>query len=260
MVSIRPHGVDPAAWRRFRHMASIPLTEDPAAYWVIHRVFATEGLRAGMGGTLEQRYSTGLTFLDRLLDGGIRAGALLALSAPPGSQSELLIEQFALSRETLYVSTVRPEREVREQVTRKAVTDPDLTVHNQRPEDLLENPARITGEIPPGSFVVVDSVNGLESADRHAHVAFLNDLKASLRDTNSVGVLHCIAGDSSLPRLRDLTLNRADQVWQLQVMSLSRDIKTRLLITKMRNGRAPTEPVDLLMTDRVRVDTSRRIA
>jgi len=72
-------------------------------------------------------------------------------------------------------------------------------------------------------------------------------------------VLHCIAGDAPVPPLRDLSLNRADHVWQLQVMALSRDVKTRLLITKVRNGRALTEPVDLLMTDRVRVDTSRRI-
>lgn len=213
-----------------------------------------------MVGTPERRFSTGLTFLDRLLDGGIKAGALVALSAPPGSQSELLIEQFVGSRETLYISTVRPEREIREQVASTAVTDPDLTVRNPSPEEMLENPGMVTGEIPPESFVVIDTTNGLESVDRREYVQFLNDMKAGLHEADSVGILHCIAGDPPHPPLRDLTLNRADQVWQLQVMTLSRDIKSRLLITKMRNGRAPTEPVDLLMTDRVRVDTSRRIA
>lgn len=207
-----------------------------------------------------RRFSTGIPFLDRVLDGGIPVGTLVALTAPPGSQSELLLEQFVRARSSLYVSTVRPEAEVRANVARQDAESLDLAVANHTPEDLLADPERVTSQVSPESFVVVDTINGLESADRARYLAFLNDLKACLRETDSVGVLHCIGGDAPVPPLRDLSLNRADQVWQLQVMALSRDVKTRLLITKVRNGRALTEPVDLLMTDRVRVDTSRRIS
>lgn len=208
----------------------------------------------------DRRFSTGSTFLDRLLDGGIQVGTLVALTAPPGSQSELLLEQFVRTRPSLYVSTVRPEAEVRAQVSRPDASPPDLSVVNAAPEDLLADPGAVTAQVPPESFVVLDTANGLESADRERYLGFLNDLKARLRETDSVGVLHCIGGEAPVPPLRDLSLNRADHVWQLQVMPLSRDVKTRLLITKVRNGRALTEPVDLLMTDRVRVDTSRRIS
>lgn len=213
-----------------------------------------------MATPVKRRFSTGITFLDRVLDGGIEVESLVALTAPPGSQSELLLDQFVRTRPSLYVSTVRPEAEVREHIARQDAETPDLTVLNPAPDDLLAAPEQVTSQVPPESYVLVDTVDGLESADRGRYLAFLNDLKARLRETDSVGVLHCVAGDSPVPPLRDLSLNRADQVWQLQVLTLSRDIKTRLLIPKVRNGRALTEPIDLLMTDRVRVDTSRRIS
>lgn len=206
----------------------------------------------------DRRFSTGLPFLDRRIDGGFATGCLLALSAPPHSQSELLIRQFVRSRRTLYVSLTRPAWEVRMWADEGGYPEPDLTVIDPEPRTLLDDVAPIEESLVPESFVVVDRSNALESADREEYLAFLDRLKEVLRDADSVGVLHCSQRAPS-PPLRGLTLDRADQVWQLELLPLSREIKNRLLVTKSRWGRALREPIDILLTDRVQVDTSRRI-
>jgi hypothetical protein len=111
----------------------------------------------------------------------------------------------------------------------------------------------------PESFVVFDPIDGLERAGRERYLPFVNGLKRRLRATDRVGVFHGLDTDP-VPDLRRLTLPRADHVWRPEQLVLSREIKTRLLVTKARGGRALSEPIPLRIDDRVRVDTSRRIA
>ncbi|MFB6118941.1 hypothetical protein [Halosegnis sp.] len=206
-----------------------------------------------------RRYSTGLQFLDRRVDGGLAAGTMLALVAPAHSQSALILRQLLCSRQTLHVSTLRPEKEVRAWATDGAATPPELAVFHASPEELCSEFERVESAIPPESFVMFDRVNGLEAADREAYLEVLDRLKTKLEEMDSVGILHCTDTYPS-PEKRGVTLSRADQVWQLELLPLSRDIKNRLLVTKSRYGRALREPIDVLLTDRVEVDTSRRIS
>lgn len=205
-----------------------------------------------------RRFTTGLTFLDRMIGGGLPAGGLLSLTAPPTSQSELLLAELMRVRQTVVVSTTRPEEEIRDWADANAGSE-ESTIVSTDPESLLEDPERATTPLSPESFLIVDSVNSLEMASRDRYLAFLNHLKERLRETDSVGILHCI-DETDTPPQRSLTLHRSDFVWQLEVLVLSREIKTRLLVTKARQGRALTEPVPLRLTDRVQIDTSRRIA
>lgn len=136
---------------------------------------------------------------------------------------------------------------------------PDRTVIEATPQKLLGESVPLEERLVPECFVIVDRANGLENADREPYLAFLDRLKTLLHETDSVGVLHCTHRTPSPPR-RGLTLDRVDQVWQLELLPLSREIKNRLLVTKSRNGRALREPIDILLTGRVQVDTSRRIS
>lgn len=206
-----------------------------------------------------RRFSTGLPFLDRLLDGGIPAGTLLALTAPPASQSELLLRELLATHRTLYVSSLRPAAEVGAWAAATVPGEVDVRAEHRRPATLLDDPDSLVDAVDPESVVVVDPVDGVEAGDRGAYVEFLARLSGRLREVDSVGVLHCMDHGAD-PPARATTLKRADAVWQVELAALSRDIKTRLLVTKSRHGRALTEPVPLLMTDRVRIDTSRRIA
>lgn len=205
-----------------------------------------------------RRFSTGLPFLDRRIDGGLAAGCLLALTAPPQSQSELLLRQLLCERRTLYVSVTRPAAEVERWVAAGHRRASDLTVIAPEPHALLEGIAPIEEHLTPECFVIIDRANEIEAADRDRYLTFLDRFKELLYETESVGVLHCSNRSLDPPR-RGLTLDRADQVWQLELLPLSREIKNRLLVTKSRRSRALREPIDILLTDRVQVDTSRRI-
>lgn len=206
----------------------------------------------------ERRYSTGLPFLDRRLDGGVPTGCLLAIVAKPQSQSELLLRQLARTHQTLFVTMTRPAAEVASWAERGARTGPELTVIEHEPAELLAEITPVEAAHSPESVVIIDRTNGLEGASRGEYLSFLNDLKDLLERTDSVGVLHC-SETTPRPERRGLTLDRADQVWQLELLHLSKEIKSQLLVTKSRKSRALTEPIDLLLTDRVQIDTSRRI-
>lgn len=207
----------------------------------------------------DRRFSTGLPFLDRRIDGGLTIGSLLALTAPPHSQSELLLRQLVFTRPTLYVSLTRPAPEVELWASRGASSVSDLTVITPDPQTLLDDVSLLENHFISECFVIIDRVNRLEAADREEYLPFLNQFKMLLNETDSVGVVHCSQRTPPPPR-RGLTLDRVDQVWQLELLPLSREIKNRLLVTKSRTGRALQEPIDILLTDRVQVDTSRRIS
>lgn len=206
-----------------------------------------------------RQYSTGLTFLDRRIDGGLHAGSLLAITAPPQSQSAGFLREFLQTHQTLYISTVLPADEIEAWAGGGGRTPTNLTALRKDPETLLSDAESVFERIAPESFVIVDQTNELEESSRSEYLRFLDSLKTALRRTDSVGVLHCLE-DTPRPTLRTLTLSRADQVWQIELMGLSREIKSRLLITKSRYGRALREPIDIILTDRVAVDTSRKIS
>ena len=84
-------------------------------------------------------------------------------------------------------------------------------------------------------------------------------MKARLREIDSVGIVHCIEADHA-PANRELTLKRADQVWELQTLVRPREIKTQLLVTKARRGMVFDRPIPLVLSDTVRIDHSRYIS
>ena len=209
----------------------------------------------------DRRFSTGMSFLDRRIDGGIPVGTAVALTAPASSQSELLLGELTQGWDLLYISTICPdEAELRAILEPRRSAERSLTIEYAPPESLLENPESYLSKLSPESVLVLDVANSLESAQRDTYLNVLNTFKATLRDLDCIGLLHCLEGEGSQIPRRGLTLKRADHVWQLQTAALSNEIKSRLLITKSRGYRALSEPVPLVMTDRVQIDTSRNIS
>lgn len=200
----------------------------------------------------------GLDALDRPLGGGLPGGKLSALVSPPESQSDLLLEQLAGTHEALYVSTNRPAQEVREQLD--AIGDGATTeVASVRPTDLLVDWRAHLEDVPSGGVVIVDRVNGLEVGDRDAYLDFLEELRGAAAANDAAVLLHC-PGTESPPHLRSVTLGRADLAMELRMLFHPRKIETYLTVTKHRGGAARPEPIKLVLTDRIRVDTSRDIA
>lgn len=198
-----------------------------------------------------ERLPTGVAELDRRLGGGVPAGTLVALVAPPATQSELLLREPLDANGGTYLSALRPADEA-------AVPD-GATAEHARPEELLAGADSLLAPVGDGEAVLVDPVNELEAdADRDRYVDFLATLKSRLRETGGVGFLHALE-QASEPPLRWLTLARADAVWNLHLAVTPLAVETRLTVTKARGDRTLDEPLKLRLSDRVSVDTSRDI-
>ncbi|MFB6171858.1 MAG: transcriptional regulator [Haloarculaceae archaeon] len=193
------------------------------------------------------RLPTGLDGLDGRLGGGVAAGALVALTAPPDSGSERLCYALAAANDARYLSTFRPADEVR------AVLDahPGEVSVEQTPADaLLESPGEtLDGLDLDGSAVVVDTATELERAGRDQYRRALDVLKRRLRATGSVALLHCQDVEPA-PMRRGLTLGRADVTLRLRFTGFPERLDPRLYVTKHRGGPSPDEAIPLAFAGR----------
>lgn len=195
--------------------------------------------------------STGLPGLDRHLGGGLPAGSLVALTAPPDSQSERLLYRFAAANPSRYLTTFRPADEI-EAVIGDRVPDADIPVERVRDDRLLDDPGGQFDGLD-GEAVVVDTATELERAGRDQYRRTLDVLKRRLRATDSVALLHCLDVEPT-PMRRGLTLGRADVVWRLRFAGFPDRADPRLLVTKFRGGTAPPEALALRFGERVRAE------
>ncbi|ARS91383.1 RAD55 family ATPase [Natrarchaeobaculum aegyptiacum] len=208
---------------------------------------------------MEERLQTGIEVLDRKLDGGLPPGYVVAFTADPASQSELLLYELTAARGTLYVTTERTDEVVRRaiDVSPSAVGSP--TVRHVSGENPLEETARLVEALPDGANLIVDTLDVLEAADETEYVSFLNGLKTRMLETGSIAVLHCLKGTSE-PENRTRTHHAADAVFDLRTQVAGTDLENTLAIPKFRDGGQPTETIKLELTEEVAIDTSRDIA
>lgn len=198
------------------------------------------------------RVTTGVSGLDDRLDGGFPAGSLVALTAPPDSQSEQLCYQFAVAAGATYLSTFRPADEVATAVATR-FPDASLAVEQTPATSLLDEPAATLDELPGGPSYVLDTATELERAGRDRYRRTLDVLKRRIRSNDGVALLHCLDIEPS-PMRRGLTLGRADVALRLQFTGLPDRLAPRMYVTKLRGGVAPDETVPLRFAERVVVD------
>lgn len=206
---------------------------------------------------MSERLSTGVAVIDRHMHGGIPRGSLLAVSAPPESQSELLLAAASSVADTHYLTAGRTADAVTASLDRP--TRPSFTVEEVSPESLATDSDVLADAVPDGGYLVVDAFDEIEALDDDVHRATLRQLSTRLRELESVGILHC-AQQESRTAARRRTLQYADVVWRLHLVVTTLSVDTRLVISKVRRGRPHLEPVKLKLTDQVLVDTSRDIA
>lgn len=199
------------------------------------------------------RRSTGVPGLDEALDGGVPPGSLVALTAAPRAQSEPLLYAMGAANSARYLSTLRPEAEVRDTVAATGYEATTIDVRGVDGEAVLADPKTHLSGLDAGSVLVVDPTTELEQGDRERYREFLDTCKRALRVTDSVGVLHCHENTPSVLR-RDMTLARADLVWDVRTTVCEGDLRTCLAVTKFRGG-TPAGTLDLSFADGVAVST-----
>ena len=213
---------------------------------------------SGDGSVRMEPLPTGISVLDREFGGGIPSGSLVALTADPASQSELILDRFSRVRECRYLTTVRSADAVEASLTLDEGDD-ETVVRDATGDDPFGTVLDAAAELPDEGTVVVDSVGPLEAGDREGYGEFLGELRRHVDDADGLAVLHALKG-AAADRNRIVTEQVADVVFDLRTTVTGTEIANRLVVPKFRGGAALEEPLKLKLTDSVSVDTSRDIA
>ncbi|WP_247000305.1 RAD55 family ATPase [Halosolutus gelatinilyticus] len=205
------------------------------------------------------RLETGIDVLDRKLDGGLPPGSIVAYAADAASQSELLLYELTAARGTLYLSTERSDEAVRHAIETSPSAVGSPTIRRVTSDTPLEESTRLINALPDGANLIIDTMDVLERTEAGDYMAFLNDLKRQMLETNSIAVLHCLKGEP-IPPNRTRTEHAADAVFDLRTELSGTEIENHLSVPKFRGGDQPTETIKLELVEEVAIDTSRDIA
>lgn len=208
---------------------------------------------------MADRLQTGIDVLDRKLEGGIPAGSLVALAAPPASQAELFLYELTATRGTLYLSLDRMSDAVSESIDGAPTRTGNPTVRDVPGEAPLDNATKLVSALPESSNLILDPINVLERQEPPRYRNFMNDLQNHIYNTDSLALLHCMAG-ADVPTLRDTTMHMADVVFELTTEVKGDRVENKLAVPKFRGGRALSDVIKLELADQVSIDTSRDIA
>ncbi len=209
---------------------------------------------------MSARLPTGIDILDRKLEGGIPAGSIVALTAEPASQAELLLYELTAARGTLYLSTGRSDQAVQDGLERTQTRTGSPTVrHIGDDGEPLDQANQLIRALPESANLIIDTADPLERRDAVRYRNFLNELQTQMVNTEGLAFLHCLDGVAP-PENRDVTEYMADVVFELETVLNGEQLENRLLVPKFRGGRALTEAIKLELTEQVSVDTSRDIA
>ena len=209
---------------------------------------------------MSARLPTGIDVLDRKLEGGIPAGSIIALTAEPASQSELLLYELTATRGTLYLSTGRSDQAIQDGLERSPAQTGNPTIrHVGTDGEPLDQAQQLIRALPESANLIIDPADILERRDEERYQNFLIELQTQMVNTGGLAFLHCLDGQNP-PHNRDMSEYMADVVFDLQTKLNGEEIENRLLVPKFRGGGALTEAIKLELTEAVTIDTSRDIA
>jgi len=228
-------------------LAAVPEREDPLQAGHAQEAYETAVQRLLEGRAplnSSERLSTGIEPLDRELGGGLPPGSVVALTADPNSQSELLLYELTTERGTLYLTTERSESLVRQDISNSVAEVGSPTIRRLDDQQPIEVTSELVRRLPEGANLVIDTMELLERTDRSTYVDFLNHLIEHIRETGSIAVLHCLRG-ASVPNNRSSTEHFADVVFDLQTTVDDSTVEQQLSIPKSRTDRVPAEAIEL---------------
>jgi len=205
------------------------------------------------------RLETGIEVLDRKLDGGLPPGTIVALTAEPASQSELILYELTAARGSLYLTTERSDQAVRDAIEKTNAPVGSPTVRDISGSEPLDQANRLIRALPEGANLIIDTANVLERGDRNRFRNFMTELQTHMVNTGSIAFMHCMK-EQTPPQNRSSTKHMADVVFDLETQVRGSELENRLTVPKFRGGTALKESIKLELADEVAIDTSRDIA
>ncbi|GAB3665615.1 DUF7125 family protein [Halopiger thermotolerans] len=231
-----------AEWRGVPILGCVPDRPSPlandevaAAFDEIVERLRTQSPRERAPPTTDgDRLPVGADALDRHLDGGLPAGAIVALVADPASQAERLLYRATELRGTLYLSTEGSRKTVRRAIETSTVDAGEPTIRRVAGDDALAEATALVEDLPDAATLIVDPVDELERRDRSTYVSFLDTLSERLAETDGLAIFHCLDFDE--PANRSATLRAADAVFELETVGsgLESDVGHAVSVTKYR--------------------------
>lgn len=205
---------------------------------------------------------TGVAELDARLGGGPRPGTLAALQAPPESQKGPLLYSLMYQRPTTYVTTVRSEDDVRDELDH-VLGDCEYSVREAGTRHPIRGVKRaIEADAGAGDQyrnIIVDSVNALERTGHYdRYVDLLRAIKSHLLETGGLAVLHC-TDQEPVPELRTETLGSSGLVLDLNIVVEKNTLENHLTVPKARGQSSIDEVIKLKLGQEIQVDTSRNL-
>jgi KaiC/GvpD/RAD55 family RecA-like ATPase len=228
------------------------------------------------------RLPTGLSILDRTLNGGIPKGSLVYFSAEPVSQPEIFLFEFTLPRKTFYFTTDKSEDNIKRHMTELNISYDHVEFFDIRQEyyDNIYVTSTEHGEGERRLYELIDTkLDYIYSSGESNytiifdHFSFLIDMSIDVhalknllhkvyemdKERESTCILFLLKGVHDR-RTETIFQNVCDVIFDVDVEKKGDKMACKLSIPRIR-GMAPIiDYIRFKVADRVYIDTSRDIA
>jgi KaiC/GvpD/RAD55 family RecA-like ATPase len=228
------------------------------------------------------RLSTGLSILDRTLNGGFPKGSLVYFSAEPITQPEIFLFEFTLPRKTFYFTTDKSEDNLKRHMSELNLSYEHIefidirreyyddiyvtsTEHGEGERRLYELiDAKLdyiysTGE--SGYTIIFDHFSFLidMNIDVHALKNMLHKIYEMDKERESTCILFVLKGVHDR-RIETIFQNVCDVIFDVDVEKKGDKMSSKLSVPRIRGMTPIIDYIRFKVGDRVYIDTSRDIA
>jgi len=225
---------------------------------------------------------TGITLLDKRLDGGLPEGSLVCVYANPISMPEAFLYQFASVNHTYYLTTSRPAQYVKENIEAMGFSAENIEFIdafsqyylNEYGQFVLEDRYRDKeifdfidhhiNEIlsKQGDYtVILDSISFFLKLDvgRGLKEWLINKLYIASKQSKNLYYIYMMKGVHP-DDLVYLVIDISDVIFDIDTERVGDRISSRLAIPKIRNKPPMMETFKFYISEGVQIDTSKDIA
>ncbi|AEA46240.1 RAD55 family ATPase [Archaeoglobus veneficus] len=225
---------------------------------------------------------TGITLLDKRLDGGLPEGSLVCVYASPISMPEAFLYQFASVTQTYYFITSRPAQYVKENIEAMGFSAENIEfidVFSQyylneygqfvledryRDKEIFDFVDHHINEIlaKQDDYVVIfDSISFFLKLDvgRGLKEWLINKLYIASKQSKNLFYIYLMKGVHS-EDIVNMVMDICDVIFDIDSERVGDRISSRLAIPKIRNKPPMMETFKFYISEGVQIDTSRDIA
>ena len=231
---------------------------------------------------VSNRLSTGLSILDRTLNGGIPKGSLVYFTAEPITQPEIFLFEFTTPRKTFYFTTDKSEENIKRHMAELDFSYEQIEFFDIRKEyyDNIYVTSTEHGEGERRLYEYIDSrldyiyATGESNytiifdhfsffidlnIDIHALKNLLHKLYEMNKERDSTCILFVLKGVHDR-RIETIFQNVCDVIFDVDVEKKGDKLSIKLSIPKIRGIPPVIDYIRFKVSDRVYIDTSRDIA